>query len=281
MGLRASATVRNRIRHSTSRNVLALLPGSERPDELIIYMAHWDHLGRDPALEGDSIYNGALDNASGVASLLELAEAFASLEPQPARSILFFATTAEEQGILGSSFYAKHPIYPPVKTVAAINMDGANIWGPMRDFTVIGHGNSELDDYVAKAAAQQDRVVRPDPEAEKGYYYRSDHFTLAKIGIPALFTDAGIDHVEHGVEWALAQREEYTQTRYHKPADEFDPSWDLTGCVEDTRLLFRVSYRLASESSFPNWREGTEFKAKRDAMLMAARGAADDGMHQP
>jgi Zn-dependent M28 family amino/carboxypeptidase len=271
MGLRASATVRNRIRHSTSRNVLALLPGSERPDELIIYMAHWDHLGRDPALEGDSIYNGARDNASGVASLLELAEAFSSLEPPPARSILFFATTAEEQGSLGSDFYATHPIYPPVKTVAAINMDEANIWGPMRDITVIGHGNSELDDYVAKAAAQQDRVVRPDPEAEKGYYYRSDHFTLAKVGIPALYTDSGIDHVEHGEEWGLAQRDEYTQKRYHKPADEFDPSWDLTGCVEDTRLLFRIGYRLASESSFPNWREGTEFKIKRDAMLVTAR----------
>ncbi|MEE9219491.1 MAG: M28 family metallopeptidase, partial [Acidobacteriota bacterium] len=270
MGLTASVAVESGIRYATSRNVLVRLPGTERADETIIYMAHWDHLGRDDSLEGDSIYNGALDNATGCANLLELAEAFASLEPRPARSLLFLATTAEEQGLLGSAYYAAHPVVPPEKTVAAINMDGANIWGPMRDVTVIGHGYSELDDYMAHAAAVQGRSVRPDPEPEKGYYYRSDHFTLAKEGIPALYADPGIESVEHGEEWALAKRDAYTAERYHKPSDEYDPAWDLSGQVEDARLLFRIGHRLANESGFPNWREGTEFKARRDAMLAAA-----------
>ena len=270
MNLRASLTVRNDIRHASSRNVLALLPGSDRPDEILIYMAHWDHLGKDPSLEGDSIYNGALDNASGTAGLLGLAKAFASLNPRPPRSILFLATTAEEQGLLGSAYYATHPIYPPEKTVAAINMDGANIWGPMNDVTVVGHGFSELDDYVAEATAAQGRIVRPDPEPEKGFYYRSDHFTLAKVGIPSLYTDPGIDHVEHGEAWSMARRDEYTVRHYHKPSDEFDPQWDLSGAVADLRMLFRVGHRLTAQSRFPNWREGTEFRARRDAMRAAA-----------
>ncbi len=267
MKLNASVTLRNKTRRSTSNNVLGLLPGSARGDQYVIYMAHWDHLGRDDSLKGDKIYNGALDNASGIATLLELAEAFSSLETAPERSILFLATTAEEQGLLGSAYYADNPIYPPEKTVAAINIDGVNIWGPMRDVTVIGHGFSELDDYVEEAARTQQRIVRPDPEPEKGYYFRSDHFTLAKRGIPALYTDSGVDHVEHGEEWARAQREDYTSKRYHKPSDEFDPKWDLSGAVDDTQLLFRIGARLASESTFPNWREGTEFRATRDAMF--------------
>ena len=271
MGLQASASLRNTIRRSISNNVLALLPGRERPDEYVIYMAHWDHLGRDTTLEGDQIYNGAFDNATGTASLLELAEAFASLGERPARSIVFFATTAEEQGLLGSAFYAENPIYPPGKTVAAINMDGANIWGTMRDITVVGYGKSELDDYLSDAAAAQEREVKPDPEPQKGFYYRSDHFELAKKGIPALYTDSGIDHVEHGSEWGLAQRENYTSERYHKPSDEYDPGWDLSGAVDDVRLFFRVGYRLSNETRFPNWREGTEFKAVRDATMARLR----------
>ena len=267
MGVNASVAFRNRTRRSTSNNVLALLPGGARGGEYVIYMAHWDHLGRDDSLKDDKIYNGALDNASGIATLLELAEAFSSMETAPARSIVFMATTAEEQGLLGSAYYAANPIYPPERTVAAINMDGANIWGPMRDVTVIGHGFSELDDYVEEAARLQQRVVRPDPEPEKGYYFRSDHFTLAKRGIPALYTDAGIDHLEHGEEWSRAQRDAYTAERYHKPSDEFDPAWDLSGAVDDAQLLFRIGFRLANEATFPNWREGSEFRAARDAML--------------
>jgi Zn-dependent M28 family amino/carboxypeptidase len=218
-------------------------------------------------LEGDQIYNGALDNATGTAGLLVLAEAFASLEKRPARSVLFLSVAAEEQGLLGSAFYAANPVYPLDKTVAAINMDGLNIWGSMKDITVVGYGMSELDRYLADAAGAQDRAIRPDPEPEKGFYYRSDHFNFAKVGVPALYTDAGIDHVEGGEEFGRAQREEYTNERYHKPSDEYDPNWDLSGAVDDLRLLFRVGYRLADETAFPNWREGTEFKATRDAMM--------------
>ncbi len=267
LGLRASMTIRNIIERSTSRNVFALLPGSARPDEYIIYMAHWDHLGRDPNLAGDQIYNGALDNASGTAALLELAEAFASFPTAPSRSIVFFATTAEEQGLLGSAYYAANPIYPPEKTVAGINIDGLNIYGRMRDIVVVGYGNSELDEYLAQAAGSQNRNVIPDPEAEKGYFYRSDHFPLAKQGIPALYTDTGSDHVEHGVEWTQQKKDEWIAKHYHKPSDEYEPSWDLSGAVEDIQLFFRIGFRLAGETTFPNWNEGTEFKARRDAMM--------------
>ncbi|HWP36142.1 MAG TPA: M28 family metallopeptidase [Gemmatimonadales bacterium] len=273
LGLRASVTVRNRIRTSTSNNVLALLPGAARPDEYVIYMAHWDHLGRDTSLAGDEIYNGALDNASGTAGLLALAKAFASLDPPPGRSIVFLAVTAEEQGLIGSAHYAQNPVYPHDRTAAVINMDGLNHIGPMRDITVIGYGNSELDDYLAQAARTQNRVLKPDAEPEKGFYYRSDHFNFAKAGVPALYTDAGVDHVERGEAYAREQRDEYTAKRYHKPADEYDPSWDLRGAIDDLRLLFLVGYRIANESTFPNWRPGTEFRAIRDSM-MAGRGGA-------
>ncbi len=267
LGLKASAALRNRLRKVTSRNVLALLPGSERPDEVIIYTAHWDHFGKDPSLEGDQIYNGALDNATGTAGLLVLAKAFARLPQRPRRSILFLAVTAEEQGLLGSAYYATHPVYSPEKTVAVINLDGLNIWGPTRDITVVGYGMSELDDYVTWAAERQGRVVRPDPEPEKGYYYRSDHFSFAKVGIPALYVDAGVEHVTYGKEWMLKKREEYVMERYHKPSDEYDPGWDLRGAIQDVRLLFDIGYRLVQEDTFPNWRPGTEFRALRDAQM--------------
>jgi len=271
LGLRASVSVRNTLRRSVSRNVLALLPGTTRSNEYVIYMAHWDHLGRDTALQGDQIYNGALDNASGSAGLLELARAYAALDRNPARSVLFLAVTAEEQGLLGSQYYATHPVFPLNRTVAAINLDGMNVWGSMRDITVVGYGNSELDDYVVEAAKTQNRVVRPDPEPEKGFYFRSDHFPLAKVGVPALDPDAGTNSVRHGEAWARQQRDQYTAQRYHKPSDDYDPTWDVSGAVEDLRLLFRVGYRLANEATFPNWRPGTEFKAARDAMMAGAR----------
>ncbi len=273
MGLTASADLRNAVQRSTSHNVLAVLPGSDRADEYVVYMAHWDHFGRAPALDGDQIYNGALDNATGTAGLLEIAEAFATMPERPSRSILFLALTAEEQGLLGSAYYTENPVVPAEKTVAAINMDGLNIWGPMHDITVVGYGNSELDDLLSVAAQIQDRVVRPDPEPEKGFYYRSDHFNFAKAGVPALYADAGIDHVEHGEEWGRAQRDQYTAERYHKPSDEFDPNWDLSGGIQDLRLLLRVGYEIATGTSYPNWREGTEFRAKRDSMMA--------GMNEP
>jgi len=272
MDLRATLEIRNRIRRSESNNVIARLTGSERPDDVVVYMAHWDHLGRDESLEGDQIYNGALDNATGVAGLLEIAEAFASLDRPPARSVLFLAATAEEQGLLGSAYYAEHPVVPLDRTVAAINMDGLNTFGPTNDITVVGLGNSELDDYLTDAAAARGRTVRPDPEPEKGFFYRSDHFNFARHGVPALDTDAGIDHVERGEEYGRRMREEYTAERYHNPSDEYDESWDLSGAVADLRLLFDVGYRLAQESTWPDWREGNEFRARRDSMMRNASG---------
>jgi Zn-dependent M28 family amino/carboxypeptidase len=267
MGVNASVAISNTVQRSISHNVLALLPGTDRADEYIIYTSHWDHLGRDASLEGDQIYNGALDNASGTGSLISLAKAFLSLETRPQRSILFMPVTAEEQGLLGSAYYGENPVFPLDKTVAVINIDGLNILGPMKDIVIVGYGNSELDDYLIAAAESQGRAVRPDPQAEKGYFYRSDHFSLAKQGVPALYTDTGDDHVEHGVEWTQQKKDEWTATHYHQPSDEYSEDWDLRGAVDDIELWFVVGYRLANQPVFPNWREGNEFKAKRDAMM--------------
>jgi Zn-dependent M28 family amino/carboxypeptidase len=270
MKLKASVTLKNTIKECLSNNILAVFPGRTRPDEYIFYMAHWDHLGLDPTLEGDKIYNGALDNATGIAGLIELAEAFTKLPSPPERSIVFLAVTSEEQGLLGSEYYAQHPIFPTVKTVAAINMDGLDIYGKMKDITVIGYGNSELDDYLKTAASEQGRSIRPDPEPEKGYFYRADHLSLAKQGIPTLYTETGMNSVEHGEEWTRKQKDLYTEKHYHKPSDEYDPGWDLSGMVEDLQLLFKTSLKLANEETFPNWKKGAEFRAKRDMDMKAA-----------
>ncbi|RMI17036.1 MAG: M20/M25/M40 family metallo-hydrolase, partial [Calditrichaeota bacterium] len=271
LGLQYSTTLKNRLRHSRSHNVLALLPGTDRSDEIIIYSAHWDHFGVDSSRSGDNIFNGARDNATGTAALLELARAFTALPVKPRRSILFLAVTAEEQGLLGSAYYAAHPVYPLTKTVAVINMDALNIFGKMKDITIIGEGQSELDEYVYEAARAQGRYVRPDPEPEKGIFYRSDHFSFAKQGVPALYTKMGIDHVEHGPEWTQEQNRHWTMNFYHKPDDEYDPqTWDLSGAIDDIRLLFRVGQRLSMEDRFPNWKAGSEFKAKRDADMGAS-----------
>ena len=267
MGLQASLSIHNSFARSDSRNVLATLPGSDRADEYVIYSAHWDHLGRDPSLEGDQIFNGAHDNATGTAGLLELARAFASQERSPSRSILFLAVTAEEQGLLGSEHYAANPVFGLEKTVALINMDGLNNYGPTEDIIVVGMGMSELDDYLEAAAATQGRSLTPDTESEKGYYYRSDQFSFAKRGVPGLYTDEGTVSREHGPEWMMEQKAAYTAERYHKPADEYSEDWDLRGAVEDLQLLFLVGERLANGTEFPNWREGSEFRAIRDSTL--------------
>jgi Zn-dependent M28 family amino/carboxypeptidase len=271
LGLKATLTLKNTVKNVTSSNVVALLPGSERPDEYIIYMAHWDHFGLNPALEGDQIFNGALDNATGTAALIELGEAFQTLKRPPFRSIVFLSVTGEEQGLIGSEYYATHPIFLTAKTVAVINMDALDIYGPMKDITVVGYGLSELDQYIEAAAKEVGRTVNPDPTPEKGSYFRSDHFPFAKQGIPAVYPSAGTDSVEHGKEWTLAKRDKYTAENYHKPSDEFDPGWDLSGAVDDLRLLFKVGYRLAMGSAFPNWNEGTDYKAKRDADMAAVK----------
>lgn len=264
LDLKASLALENSIRKTVSRNVIGLLPGSERSDEYIIYTAHWDHFGKDPNLEGDQIFNGALDNATGTSALIELAEAFQQLGSPPLRSILFMAVTAEEQGLLGSDYYATHPIYPLNKTVAVINMDSLNIYGRMKDIRIVGYGQSELDEYVKGYAEEVGRVVLPNPTPEKGSFYRSDHFPFAKQGVPALSAGSGIQHLEKGEEWGRAQKESYIREKYHQVSDEYDPNWDLSGMREDLHMYFMIGYRLSMESSFPDWNEGSEFKSKRD-----------------
>jgi Zn-dependent M28 family amino/carboxypeptidase len=273
LGLKASLAVKNTMRTIESRNVLAKLEGSDPAleDEYIVYTAHWDHFGiGEPDPNGDmndKIYNGALDNASGVASMLEMARAFTQVKPAPKRSILFVAVTAEEQGLLGSQYYAVTPVYPLVKTLANINVDGINQWGPTKDITVIGLGASDLDDYLRDAAAEQSRTLRPDPESEKGFYYRSDHFNFAKQGVPALYTDTGVEFVGKPGEYSKQKRDEYTDRDYHKPSDQIKPDWDLAGAVEDAELMVAVGYRVANADKFPEWKPGNEFRAKREEML--------------
>lgn len=264
LGATANAGVTHRVREGTSYNVIAKLPGAERPDEAIVYMAHWDHLGRNLALPGTSgVYNGAVDNASGTAALLELARMY-SQAPAPERSVIFLAVTLEEYGLLGSRHYAAHPVMPLGRTAAAVNMDAMSLLGPTRDITVIGYGSSELEDILADVAAGQDREIVPEPTPEAGYYYRSDHFNFAKAGVPALYAKGGVDHVGKGREYGLAWQREYRDQRYHKPADVYDPDWDLRGIGQDIELLYRVGRRVADSDTWPNWYEGSEFRSIRD-----------------
>jgi Zn-dependent M28 family amino/carboxypeptidase len=269
LNLKASMGLSNKMRTLDSRNVVAKLEGSDQSlkDEYVVYTAHWDHLGIGAPVNGDKIYNGALDNASGVSQLLEIARAFTQAQPQPKRSILFVMVTAEEQGLLGSQYYSVTPIYPLAKTLANINIDGINQWGRTKDITVIGMGASDLDDYLREAAAQQGRTLRPDPEPEKGFYYRSDHFNFAKQGVPALYTDVGVEFVGKPAEYSKQKRDEYTNKDYHAPSDEVKPDWDLAGAVEDAQLLYAVGYRVANADKFPEWKPGNEFRAKREEML--------------
>ena len=265
LGLTTSLAIKNRIKKSLSYNVLAKVSGDKHKDEAIIYSAHWDHLGIGEKVKGDSIYNGAVDNATGVASLLELATAFKKLPKKPGRTILFISYTAEEQGLLGSEYYAKHPVFPLVKTVANINMDMMGIAGKTKDIVVYGFGQSELEDYASTSAKKQGRVVVPDPVPSSGLYYRSDHFNLAKVGVPSLFTGSGVDNVKNGRAWGLKQVADFTKFRYHSPQDNFDANtWDLSGIVEDVRLVFDLGYRLSNEASYPKWKEGSEFKSIRE-----------------
>jgi Zn-dependent M28 family amino/carboxypeptidase len=269
LGLKASLGLKNVMRTLDSRNVLAKVEGSDPAlrDEYVVYTAHWDHLGIGAPVNGDKIYNGALDNASGVSALLEIARAFAQVEPKPRRSILFLMVTAEEQGLLGSEYYAVTPLYPLAKTLANINIDGVNQWGRTKDITVIGIGASDLDDYLRDAAADQGRTLRPDPEPEKGFYYRSDHFNFAKQGVPALYTDTGVEFIGKPAEYSQQKRDEYTNNDYHQPSDEVKPDWDLSGAAEDAQLMFMVGYRVANADRFPEWKPGNEFRAKREAAL--------------
>ncbi|MGE4072568.1 MAG: M28 family metallopeptidase [Lysobacterales bacterium] len=263
---KASMAVASRVRHAKSDNVVAVIPGSERPEEFIIFTAHWDHLGRNFQTPGDGIFNGAIDNAVGVATLLELAEAFAKSPTPPKRSLMFLAVTLEESGLLGSKYYVQNPLVPLKDTVATINMDAIQVIGKTRDVVVIGFGNSELEDILKRKAAEQGRIIVPEPTPENGFYYRSDHFNFARAGVPALYIKNGIDHVEKGEAYGRQVASDYVATRYHKPSDEYDPNWDLSGNQQDTELLYAVSRELADGSTWPNWYEGTEFRAEREAM---------------
>lgn len=273
LGAKATFSLRNSRRQMQSKNVIARLEGSDPnlKDECVVYTAHWDHLGRDPKLQGDQIFNGAADNASGVAALLELARACSAVTPAPKRSILFLAVTAEEKGLLGAKYYAAHPLYPLERTLADINMDVINLWGKTKDVVSVGMGNSTLDDLLVEAAKRQGRIVTPDAEPEKGMFYRSDHFEFAKQGVPALDPKGGIDYVGKPAGYGMQKHDEYTQKDYHKVTDEVKPDWDLAGAVEDLKLLLEVGARVASEAKFPEWKPGTEFRARREAMLRSTR----------
>ncbi len=269
LGVKANVTVKSALREVDSRNVVAKIEGSDPKlkDEYVVYTAHWDHMGRDEKLKGDQIFNGALDNASGTAALLEIAEAYTKLPTPPKRTIVFLAVTAEEKGLLGAKYYAANPLYPLERTLANINKDGFNQWSRTRDIAVIGYGNSTLDDLLAEAAAAQGRVIKPDAEPEKGFFYRSDHFEFAKQGVPALDPDSGTDFIGKPEGYGMKKRDEYTTNDYHKVTDEVKPDWDLSGAAEDVQLLFQVGYRVAQGEQWPEWKLGTEFKAKREAQL--------------
>lgn len=256
LGIRASVDVNNKLRHAESKNVIGVLEG-QTPDEYVVFSSHWDHLGVGMDQDGDKIYNGAVDNASGMAMMMEIARAFTKVEPKPRRSLVFLAVTAEEQGLLGSKYYAENPVFPLNKTLANINMDSANVWGRNDRIGVVGYGYSTLEDILRDVALGQGRTVVPEEEPEKGFYYRSDQFSFAKKGIPALYL--------HTTKEEDSAR--FTANDYHKPSDEFDPAWNLEGAVLDARAYFLVGLRVANAEKWPEWNPGTEFKSVRDQML--------------
>jgi len=274
LGTTASLTLANKIRTVDSRNVVGLVEGSDPAlkNEYVIYTAHWDHFGIGVPVKGDRIYHGAVDNASGVAGTLEIAKAITKLQLAPKRSTLFLFVTAEEQGLLGSYHYAASPLYPLAKTAAVINLDGLNMYGRTKDLTIIGLGQSELDDIVQRAAAAQGRTLRPDPEPEKGSYYRSDHFPFAKQGVPALNAGGGDEYVGRPADHGRKLREAYTTNDYHKPSDNVRADWDLSGTLEDLALYLRVGVDVANAPTPPAWKPGSEFKARLEQVLRVSFG---------
>lgn len=264
LDLNVSVGIKNEIKRDVSKNVVALIPGTERKDEFIIYSAHWDHFGVGKAIDGDSIYNGAVDNASGTAGLLAIAEAFKK-SGETQRSLVFMAVTGEEQGLLGSAFYAENPIFPPNRTVANINIDALDSPGKMKDLTITGYGQSEMDEYAKEAAEKQNRYIIPDPEAEKGYFFRSDHFNFAKIGIPALYASGAYEGFDASIEEIKKYNNDYVTHKYHQPSDEYDSeTYKLDGVQADLQLFFEVGLKLSNEANFPKWYDGSEFKTARD-----------------
>lgn len=271
-GATASIRISNALRTIDSRNIMGKLEGSdpELKDEYVIYTAHWDHLGIGEEVDGDNIYHGAIDNATGIGGLIEIARSFSDLPRAPKRSILFLAVTAEEQGLLGSKYYAAHPIYPLAKTLSVINMDSLNVYGRTSDVVVVGLGNSDLDDFAARVAAAQGRTIKPDPMPEKGGFYRSDHFPFAQQGVPALSNRDGVDYVGKPEGYGMQIRKEYIAKHYHKPSDIVRPDWDMSGAIQQLQYYWMVGYRVAEADAYPRWKPGAEFKAEREASLEAA-----------
>ena len=268
LNLKTSVQFKNQVEHVKSNNVAALWPGVDRANEYIVYTAHWDHFGINPDFKGDSILNGAVDNASGTAALLEIAKAFTSLPERQNRSILFLSVTGEEQGLLGSEYYAQNPVFPLDKTVAVINMDALNIFGRTLDMTVVGYGNSGLDKYAEDVLKKYERYASPDPTPEKGMYFRSDHFSFAKVGVPSLYLAKGVDNAQHGKEWGLKQSEKWIQENYHKPSDNYEPEkWDFQGMIDDIKIYFEVGHNLSMTGEFPEWATRFPFKRVRDEMM--------------
>jgi Zn-dependent M28 family amino/carboxypeptidase len=269
LGIHEKLTIHNTLRTIDSHNVIAKITGSDPQlkNTYVIYTAHWDHFGIGPEVNGDKIYHGAVDNASGSAALLEMARAYKQLRTPASRTILFLSVTGEEQGLLGSQYYAEHPLYPLARTATDINMDGMNVHGLTRDIVQIGRGASTLDEIIEAVAKEQGRVVKTDAEPEKGFYYRSDHFEFAKRGVPAFDPNEGVDFIGKPAGWGLEARRKYTAENYHKPSDTIKPDWDLSGAVQDCQLFFLVGYRIANDSHMPEWKPGAEFKAIRDASL--------------
>jgi len=272
LGIHGKLEIHNSLQMIESHNVIAKLTGSDPQlkNTYVVYTAHWDHFGIGPEVNGDKIYHGAVDNASGTSALLEMARAYKQLLTPPRRTILFLSVTAEEQGLLGSQYYVEHPLYPLARTAAEINMDGMNVHGRTRDIVEIGRGASTLDEILEAAARDQGRVVKPDAEPEKGFYYRSDHFEFAKKGVPAFDPNEGIDFIGKPEGWGLETRRKYTAEYYHKPSDTIKPDWDLSGAVEDCQLYFQVGFRIANDARMPEWRPGAEFKAIRDDSLRSS-----------
>ena len=259
LGAKLSVDFRSKVDTTSSENVVGMLPGSQRPDEAIVYTAHWDHFGKDQSLEGDQIFNGAIDNATGVAGIIEIAEAFTHQATPPQRSVVFAAVTLEESGLLGAQYFVAHPPYALDKIAANINIDALHINGPTKNVTVIGLGQSELDGYVTEAAKAQGRVISGDEEPEKGFFFRSDHVNFARAGIPALYASGGLDLVDGGEAAGRAAADDYTTNRYHKPGDNYDPDWDYRGVVADLEMLYNVGHKLADETTFPQWKPGADF----------------------
>ncbi len=270
LNLTASVSFNQKMRTVNSRNIVAKLPGADPKlkDEYVIFTSHWDHFGVGVPVNGDSIYNGASDDASGVAGMLAIARAAKKVSPAPKRSMIFMAVTSEEQGLLGSQYYAQFPLYPLEKTLADINVDAnLSLWGRTSDKIIIGMGASDLEDYLREVATEVGQTIKPDSEPEKGFYYRSDHFNFAKVGVPALDSGSGDDIIGKPAGYGKQKKDDYTEHDYHQPSDQVKPDWDMTGFAEDAKMLFAVGYRVANADKFPEWKAGNEFKAIRDKSL--------------